>query len=237
MYQEKTFLGIIPARGGSKGIPRKNIRDLAGKPLVAWTIEEAAKSQYLDRCVISTDDTEIADIARNFGGDVPFMRPAELAQDGTPSIDVVLHVVNEITGYDYVVLLQPTSPLRTANDIDDGIMFCLSHGTESCVGIVEATESPYWMYNLDKANKMSAIISLSEEKKYQRQKLPKAYSVNGAMYINSVHSLRKTKMFIHGETIGYIMPRERSWDIDTLLDFKIVEMLMQYAKGNKCYLP
>ena len=230
MYQEKTFLGIIPARGGSKGIPRKNIRDLAGKPLIAWTIEETAKSQYLDRCVISTDDTEIADIARKYGGDVPFMRPAELAQDGTPSIDVVLHVVNEIPGYDYVVLLQPTSPLRTANDIDDGIMFCLSHGAESCVGIVEATESPYWMYNLDKENKMSAIISLSEEKKYQRQKLPKAYSLNGALYIDHVRFLREKRTLVAENTIGYIMSREKSCDIDDMVDFEIAEMLLNKTK-------
>ena len=107
MYQGRKFLGVIPARGGSKGVPRKNIRDLAGRPLIAWTIAEAKKSRYLDRCIVSTEDAEIKKIAEEFGGEVPFLRPKEMAQDSTASIDVVLDVLEKLPGYDYVVLLQP----------------------------------------------------------------------------------------------------------------------------------
>src|ERR1039458_650454 len=118
MINDKTVLGVVPARGGSKGVPRKNIRMAAGKPLIAWTIEKALKSQYIDRLVLSSEDLEIMEVALRYGCDVPFRRPVELASDDTPGIAPVLHVLEKLPGYSYVALLQPTSPSRAAEDID-----------------------------------------------------------------------------------------------------------------------
>lgn len=225
MYQGRKFLGVIPARGGSKGVPRKNIRDLAGRPLIAWTIAEVKKSRYLDRCIVSTEEAEIKKVAEAFGGEVPFLRPPELAQDGTASIDVMLHAIRKLPGYDFAVLLQPTSPLRTVEDIDGAITFCLDHGAESCVSITESEHSPYWMYRLDGRQKMLPLLELPKEESYQRQKLPKVYRLNGAVYVNRIGALLSGRSLLEKDTVGYIMPQERSYDIDTILDFEIVEMM------------
>ncbi len=226
------MIAIIPARGGSKGVPRKNIKPLCGTPLIGWTIAEAKKSKYIDRCVISTEDQEIASIAKKLDGDVPFLRPADLAQDNTASIDVVLHVIDKLPGYEFVVLLQPTSPLRTVEDIDGVIAYCLEHNAASCVSITEAAHSPYWMYGIDDSGIMHPILKRPMDQIYQRQKLPKVYQVNGSVYVSSVHYLRQKHAFIGENTLGYIMPPERSWDIDTLLDFEFVEMLMKKQRKS-----
>ena len=131
MYEGKKFLAVIPARGGSKGVPRKNIKMLAGKPLIAWTIDEAKKSKFIDTCIVSTEDEEIKKVAENCGGCVPFLRPAELAQDSTPGIEVILHAMEKFPDYDYIVLLQPTSPLRLVEDIDGAIEFCIKQKSNS----------------------------------------------------------------------------------------------------------
>ena len=227
MYKNKRFLGIIPARGGSKGVPRKNIRDLAGKPLITWTIAEAKKSRYLDRCIVSTEDVEIKKVAEESGGEVPFLRPEELGQDGTASINVVLDVLRQLPGYDFVVLLQPTSPLRMVEDIDGAIAFCIDHDMGSCVSITESEHSPYWMYQLDGMQKMLPLLELPREESYQRQKLPKVYRLNGAVYVNRVDVLQERRRFVDRDTIGYVMPQSRSSDIDSLQDFEIAEMLMK----------
>ena len=228
MYLGKTFLGIIPARGGSKGVPHKNIRPLAGKPLIAWTIEQAKQSKYLDRCIVSTDDEEIRTIAKKYGGDVPFLRPTELAKDDTPSIAPVLHATGVLQGYDYVVLLQVTSPLRSVEDIDQAIEYCLDNRAESCVSVVEAATSPYWMYKISDSGHMTPILEIKRESGYQRQKLPKIYELNGAVYVASCEFLTRVHDFQNEETLGYIMPAQRSFDIDTLTDFKVADTLMRY---------
>lgn len=227
MYKGKKILAIIPARGGSKGIPRKNIKTLAGKPLIAWTIEEAKKSQFIDMCIVSTEDEEIKSVAEEWGGNVPFMRPAELAQDDTPGVEPVLHAVKMLPGYDYVLILQVTSPLRTVDDIDDAIAYCLDSGYESCVGVTEAEHSPYWMYHMDEQKFLKPILKIAKEESYQRQKLPKVYQLNGAIYVTSVAFLQSEKDVADKNTAGFIMPRERSFDIDTMIDFDFVEMLMK----------
>ena len=226
MFREHKILAIIPARGGSKGVPRKNIRELAGKPLIAWTIEETKKSRYIDRCIVSTEDDEIATVAKKWGGEIPFMRPGELAQDGTPGIEPVLHAINLLPDYDIIVLLQVTSPLRTVEDIDGCIEKCLREGAESCVSVTEVESSPYWMYTLQDKNVIKPLLMIDKEKSYQRQKLPKVYQLNGAVYVCNRSFLIKEKDFIGENTLGYIMPNERSYDIDTVLDFKLVECLM-----------
>ena len=208
-------------------MPRKNIKMLAGKPLIAWTIEEAKKSKFIDMCIVSTEDEEIKSVAEEWGGHVPFMRPAELAQDDTPGIEPVLHAITMMPGYDFVVLLQATSPLRTAEDIDGAIAYCMEQGSESCVSVTEAEHSPYWMYSMDKENRLQPILKIAKEDSYQRQKLPKVYQLNGAVYVASVDFVRQEREFIGDDTLGYVMPQERSYDIDTVLDFEVAEAVMK----------
>ena len=163
-YKKMKVLGIIPARGGSKGMPKKNIRPLLNKPLIAWTIEQALKSKYIDRVVVSTDDPAIARLAKKHGADVPFMRPDKLATDKAKSIDVVSHALLSLPEkYDYVVLLQPTSPLRTADDIDACVKLCMSKGGNSCVSVTESEKNPHWMYSLDRNGRMHRLIKTKKQ--------------------------------------------------------------------------
>jgi len=226
MLDGKTFLAIIPARGGSKGVLRKNIRTVAGKPLIAWTIEAAQKSLLLDRLILSSDDEEIISVASALGCDVPFVRPAELARDDTPGIDPVLHALAALPEkYDYVVLLQPTSPLRSSEDIDAGIRFCLKQSAKCCVSVVESAKHPYWMFTMDMNEHLLPVIP-AEERPTRRQDLPQAYVLNGALYIAECQWLAEHKSFISTETIGCEMPTERSFDIDSELDLSIVDFLL-----------
>ena len=235
MYKGKKILAIIPARGGSKGVPRKNIKMLAGKPLIAWTIEEAQKSKFIDDCIVSTEDEEIKSVAEQWGGNVPFMRPVELAQDDTPGIEPVLHAIKMMPGYDYVVLLQVTSPLRTVEDIDGAIASCLDNRCKSCVSVTEAEHSPYWMYRMDEWNHLKPLLQVSKAESYQRQKLPKVYQLNGAVYVVEVDFVRRQREFIGRKTFGYTMPQERSHDIDSIYDFEVAEIMIkgQGSAGTK----
>ena len=220
-------LGVIPARGGSKGIPRKNIRDMAGKPLIGWAIDEGLKSRYVDRLVLSTDDQEIARVARDYGAEVPFMRPPELARDTSTGIDPVIHMIDTLPEkYDYVVLLQPTSPLRTVEDIDGCIEQCIEHDADCCISMVEAATSPYYAFTLTRENRLKFVI---EQDSYftARQQLPKTYEPNGAVYVARCDWLRKTGKYLTGQTMAYIMPRERSLDVDDLFDFELCEMVLK----------
>lgn len=219
------ILAVIPARGGSKGVPRKNVKMLAGKPLIAWTIEEAKKSKYIDRVIISSEDEEILGVAKNYGCEVPFVRPKELAEDNTPGIEPILHAISECTGFEYVVLLQPTSPLRTVQDIDGCIKKILEYNAEFCVSVSRADKSPYWMFTLN--NEKLVPVFPEEHKIANRQALPVSYAINGAVYVAKIDSLKKTKNFINDSTLSYIMPNESSIDIDTMQDFKVCEFLLK----------
>lgn len=218
------ILAIIPARGGSKGVPRKNIRDLAGKPLIVWTIDEAKKSRYIDRVILSSEDDEIIAVAKQYGCEVPFKRPLELAQDETPGIEPVLHAIEQCMGYDYIVLLQPTSPLRTVEDIDNCIEKLINSSAEFCVSVTEAETSPYWMYTLE--NKSMKPFIKQEQLIARRQDLPKVYALNGAVYAAKTDALKKYKSFLNEGTIASVMKSENSLDIDTNIDFLICETLL-----------
>ena len=147
MYKNKKVLAVVPARGGSKGVPRKNVRPFLGKPLIAWTIEEALKSSYIDRLIVTSEDEEIREIANQSGAETPFVRPIELATDTAVGVDVLCHAVESTDeNYDYVVLLQPTSPLRNVTDIDGAIEWGLDRTLKSVVSVSESSTSPYWMY-------------------------------------------------------------------------------------------
>ncbi|MGG4450420.1 cytidylyltransferase domain-containing protein [Brevibacillus porteri] len=230
MIQGKSVLAIIPARGGSKGIPRKNIIEVGGKPLLSWTIEEAKKSAYIDRLIVSTDDEEIADVARQYEGEVPFLRPKELAMDDTPGIAPVLHALELLPKYDYVVLLQPTSPLRQVIDIDGCIEKCLKEQANSCVSITVAEKTPYWMYHLSDNDVLEPVIKI-EERFLRRQDTPTVFSLNGAVYIADTNWLQKTQSFLEPETVGYVMPKERSIDIDNQMDIVIFEAVLRQMKN------
>lgn len=231
MFKGKTILAIIPARGGSKGVPRKNIRLLAGKPLIAWTIDEAKKSKYIDRLILSSEDEEIIKVAREYGCEVPFKRPFELAQDDTPGIKPVIHVLNTLEEkYEYVVLLQPTSPLRTVEDIDGCIQHCMEKGAPACISITEAPQSPYWMYKLDDDMKLKPFVQNGEIIN-RRQDLPIVYMLNGAVYVAESRFITENKSFLTEETAGYIMSGENSVDIDTEMDFAYCEWLINRRYG------
>jgi len=225
MIKDKKILAVIPARGGSKGIPKKNIKMIAGKPLIAWTIEAAKQSKYIDRLIVSSDDDEIIRVACEWNCEAPFVRPAELALDSTPGVSPVLHAIAECPGYDYVVLLQPTSPLRTVEDIDGCIEQCVSEGESICVTVCEAEQSPLWMYQLSSQKSLSPY--LSQEKEIEsRQGLPVLYVMNGAVYVADCNLLKKMNSYVTEYTTGYIMPGERSMDIDDQFQFDIVEFLL-----------
>jgi N-acylneuraminate cytidylyltransferase len=226
MIRGKTVLGFIPARGGSKGLPRKNILPLGGKPLLAWTIEAAKCSRYIDRIIVSSEDAEILSVARAWDCETPFERPAELAADETPGIAPVLHALEVLPErYDYVVLLQPTSPLRTAEDIDGCIDLCDTSGAPACVSVTPAAKPPEFFRRMDSKGRLIHI--LDEGELPRRQDHAPAYLLNGAIYAARVASLLDSKNFFTSETVGYIMPPERSPDIDTINDFLLCEALVQ----------
>lgn len=230
MIQSQKVLAIIPARGGSKGILGKNIRRMGGKPLIAWTINAANESAYIDRTILSSDDRGIIEVAKRLGCDVPFVRPGELATDESGTAGAILHAVNTIEEqFDYIVVLQPTSPLRSAEDIDNCIRVCIEKKALSCVSVSKADKSPYWMYSVDTDGKMTPVIDTAD-KPSRRQDLPVAYTLNGAVYVIKVENFIKTMAFIDQETVAYIMPKERSIDIDTEFDILIFEALLQQGK-------
>ncbi len=240
-------LALIPARSGSKGIPRKNIRLLGGKPLIAWSIEAALASTYIDSVIVSTDDTEIADIGRQYGAEIPFMRPPELALDTTPGMDPVLHAIDLLPDFDHVLLLQPTSPLRTTDDINRCIQLAIQYEASSVVSVCEPANSPYWMYRLNKNSRLNPLFdsvnadnadnTVNTINTTRRQELPPVYTLNGALYFANCAWLRKSKTFVTNDTVGFIMPREKSIDIDVPMDWKLAELMLAELSQNALQNP
>ena len=228
-------LGLITARGGSKSIPRKNIAQLAGKPLIAWTIEAARESHSLNRVIVSTDDAEIAQVSREWGAEVPFTRPAELAQDDSPHMDVILHAVEWLRIHenycpDYVMLLQPTSPLRTAQDIDAAIRLAVEKNAEGVISVCETHQHPYLITRITKDGTLVDFISGAPEpgtSSIRRQDMPLAYFVNGAIYLTRCKALLGKRMLMPTRTFPYIMPPERSMQIDDPWDLYLVDMILR----------
>ena len=227
MYNNKKILAIIPARGGSKRLPHKNILKLKDKPLIAWSIESAKNSKYIDKLILSSDDEEIINVAKKFGCEVPFVRPKELAQDETRSIDVVLHTLKTLEeNYDYVILLQPTSPLRTTKDIDKAIEFYFEKEATSVIGVCEMEHSPLWANTLDETMSMENFLD-NKYNNSRSQDLPTFYRINGAFYMSKVDSILKNETFFIKENIfAFLMSQEHSIDIDTKLDFIVAEAIL-----------
>lgn len=231
------FLGFIGARGGSKGLPEKNIRMLLDKPLITWTIDAAKKSRYLHDCVVSTDDPKIADIAKNAGADVPFLRPASLANDTAAIRDVALHGIDWLAAkenrhFDVLVLLQPTSPLRTTQHIDAAIeqwLASVSALDETLISVYHAPEKTAWVMKTNGAGYLQFCLPQLRGEIQRRQSNPPLFFPNGAIYIIPISLLQKTDFFTE-KTRYYEMPSELSIDIDTLADFEAAERFLATTK-------
>lgn len=224
MFKDKKILGVIPARGGSKGIVGKNLRNIAGKTLLAWTIEKAKKSKLIDRLILSSEDPEIIKAAVGSGCEVPFIRPKELSKDDTPGVDPAIHAIHEICGFDYLVLLQVTSPLRMVDDIDECIKFCIEKNGLSCVSVCEAEKPPVWMYRINSKSQIEPFFE--HDTTLRRQDFPKTYVLNGAIFMAQCDWLMSRKTFIAKDTLAFVMPRARSLDIDAELDLEIADLLL-----------
>jgi CMP-N,N'-diacetyllegionaminic acid synthase len=223
-------LGIVTARGGSKAIPRKNLALLANKPLLAWTVEVAFESASLDRLVISTDDPEIAEVGKKLGAEMPFPRPAALATDSSTSMDVILHAIrwfadNENYRPDYVLLLQPTSPLRTATDIRESIKLALAKHADSVVSVCETHQHPLWMKRVNEEGRLVDLYpQLSAPTR--RQDLSPVFALNGAIYLALRTFLLSERTFISDRTYAYVMPENRSLDVDTPWDLYLANLIL-----------
>ncbi len=224
MIKTKKVLGVITARGGSVRLPNKNILNFAGKPLIALTIAQAKKSKYIDEIICSTDSKKIRDIALKYKCSVPFMRPKYLAKNKTSSLEVLNHLCKKISLFDYIVLLQPTSPLRNTLDIDASIEKCDKYNAFSVVSVNKLDKSTNLMFNLQSKkniNFLKKTFSNKKDKKY----LNSTFILNGAVYVLRYKNLVKSMPFISKKSIAHIMPLNRSIDIDTKVDFKLAEFI------------
>lgn len=231
MYKGKKILAIIPARGGSKGLPGKNIKNLCGKPLIAWSIEHAQKSKYVDYIFISTDSREIADVAEKYGAPCPELRPAELARDTAPSSEFIIYTLDKMKKegktFDYFILLEPTSPLRDVEDVDKSIeMLIDSFESESCVGVaMSGTVHPAFMVVVGKDGHLKALEP--DNQTLRRQDLPDVFFFEGSVYLSNVNAYLNKKTFYHDKTLPYIVPEWKSYEVDDLVSFRIIETIME----------
>lgn len=234
MYKDKRILALIPARGGSKGLPKKNIRPMLGKPLIAWTIEQARESRYVDKIVVSTDDEEIARISEKNGAGVPFVRPADLATDEAARIDVIMHALDYLESqgevFEYLVFLEPTSPLREARDIDGCLEALLDHPLAKAIVSVSRLESGHPEFNVEIDAGTGCIRKLDGGTQFRvlrRQELKDVYFFDGTLYLSEVEALREKMEFYHELTLPYIVPKWKAVEIDEVCDFVCAEALLE----------
>ena len=234
MYQDNRILCLIPARGGSKGIPGKNIKEIAGRPLISYSIKAARDSKYIDDVVVTTDSEEIAAVAMAYGAEVPFMRPAELAGDHAKSIDAVLHAVDTLARmsrtYHSVVLLQPTSPLRRSVEVDESIDLFYRRGCLGLASVSKASENPVFTRRMDHSGVMHPLLPVSST--VRRQDLPTFWHVDGAIYINRTDELDE-ETSLNDNPIGYAMQDIRSFDIDDIGDFYKAELAIRKLEEER----
>lgn len=224
--KDDKMLAIIPARGGSKGLPGKNIKMLCGTPLIAYTIKAALESGCFTKVIVSTDCNEIAKISSEFGAEVPFIRPAKLATDEASSADVVAHALNKLdNSYNSFAILQPTSPFRTALDIRNAFNIYTSTGVTSVVSVCEVDKSPYWCFWRKDDSSLLPILS-AENQFARRQEQPSAYALNGAIYIVNTNKFVNSSKFMFDDTKSYVMDKKSSIDIDDIIDFKLAELML-----------
>ncbi len=234
MAQSIKIVAIIPARGGSKGVPRKNIRQVAGRPLITWSILCAKASSVLDRIIVSTDDEEIAQVAKKAGAEVPFMRPASLATDtssGMAPMEHALQWLQKHEGYepDWLMCLQPTSPLRTPQDIDGAVELAREKNALSVVSVTEAKDHPLWCKRMDEEGRLESFQKASPAVT-RRQDLPKVWALNGAIYLAHRQMILDEKTWYGPRTYGFEMPKERSLDIDSWWDLHLADLILRDRK-------
>lgn len=220
----KKVVAIITARGGSKGLPGKNIRSFAGKPLIAWSILAAKKALLIEDIIVSTDDLHISEIATQYGARVPRLRNYKFAQDDSPHIDSVLEALSWVgKEYTHCCLLQPTSPLRYPADIDNACSIALTKNVNSVVSVTETIKHPFIVKNkiLNRLLCPAALVGY-----LPRQKIQPGYFVNGAIYVNKIKHLKRARSFYDTLMAYYTMPEERSFQIDSLFDFELAEYIM-----------
>ena len=228
--RDKIVLGVIPARGGSKGVPGKNIRPVHGKPLIAYSIECGLKCPSIDHLIVTTDSQEIADIARKWGADVPFLRPKELAGDTAPMLPVMQHAVIAAEEYydrrlSTLVLLDPTGPLRVVDDVEGCLKLFRDSDCDAVISGNTAHRSPYFNMVMENDGYVCLVIPTSEAIG-RRQDSPPVYDLNTVVWVYSREALMEEAARIPARTLLYVVPPERAIDIDTELDFKILEFLM-----------
>ncbi|WP_121662789.1 acylneuraminate cytidylyltransferase family protein [Metabacillus litoralis] len=232
MYKNMSFLAVIPARGGSKGIPGKNIINVNGKPLIQYTVDAAKKSKYIDRIVVSTDDSKIADVSIQCGAEVPFLRPENLANDTAKTIDVLIHTLEELnklgSHFDYIVLLQPTQPLRTNEQIDLAIENIVLQNAESLVSITEVSEHPVLFRTLDPNGVVHNLLNTNST--IRRQDFPKIYRVNGSIYINKINENFNSNTSLNDNKLAFLMGREFDIDIDEPFDLEVLKLILDQKK-------
>ncbi len=232
MIANRRILAVITARGGSKGLPGKNLKPLLGKPLILWTLETARKSKYIDAIYVSTDSPEIASVARNHGEEVRELRPSVLATDTASSIDVVLHAVERAQSlnnayYDWVCLLEPTSPLRDETDVDRAIeQLAMNAEAEAIVGVCRS-ESAHPSFLVKMHNGFLTPYMDKKSEYVRRQDLDPLYFFEGSVYISEITALHKKRTFCHDKTIGYVVPRWKALEIDELCDLISAEALLK----------
>jgi N-acylneuraminate cytidylyltransferase/CMP-N,N'-diacetyllegionaminic acid synthase len=225
----KNILTVIPARKGSKGLPGKNIKILIDKPLIAWSIEQALASKYIGDVYVSTDCAEIADVAIKYGAKVPFLRPDFLARDETSTADVLTHLIDELAKlgftYDYILLLEPTSPLRSTDDINRAYEKLIDSEAKSIVGVSRVeSQHPLFCVTIDKDD---FIRSENNFKVFRRQEISELYYFEGSIYISEIQTFLEKKNFYHNETIAYKVPKWKAFEIDDEVDFIITEALLK----------
>ncbi|HAS6211377.1 TPA: NTP transferase domain-containing protein [Vibrio vulnificus] len=230
------ILAITPARGGSKRLPGKNIKNLNGKPLIQWTIDAALAVQEIARVMVTTDCDEIAEIAKKAGAEVPFIRPPELATDTSSSSDVIRHALDFYRAqgeeFDFVLLLQPTSPIRSADDIRHAIEQLKAHTADAVVSVCPCDHSPLWANTLPDDRSMADFIR-HEVSQLRSQDLPDYYRINGAIYLTRVSRFyQENSLFLSSNIFAYVMDNESSVDIDHELDFLIAETVLKHREQN-----
>ncbi|TWT98636.1 acylneuraminate cytidylyltransferase family protein [Stieleria varia] len=228
-------LGVIPARGGSKGIPRKNLADVCGRPLIAWTIEQALAAESLDSVVLSTDDPEIADVGRRLGVEVPFLRPDELAQDSTPTIDVLVHLCQALQKdakvYDAICLLQPTSPQRPGNLIDQCIERFSRSDADSLITVVRVPHqhNPHWVYWMNEGQSME-LSTGGVEPIPRRQLLPDAFIRDGRVYLTKTQVIMQRRSLYGDHVVGF--EAEPGINIDTMQDLESFRRVAESGQNS-----
>ena len=234
MIAERKVLALVPARGGSKGLPGKNVRSLCGRPLIQWSIDTALACKEIDAVVVSTDDEQITEVAASAGAEVPFLRPSALAGDRASSIDVVIHALDFLESkgrvFDIVLLLEPTSPLRETADIQVALQRMVATGAAAIVSVCRAESThPAFMFRTTGQGCLEPFMSVSPTG-VRRQEIEPLFYLEGSLYASTVEALRKRRSFYHKDTLAYEVAKWKALEIDDIEDFQMVEAIAKYKE-------